>query len=43
LEKVVAFCFFEMTWMGMSTSEIRQKRKEIMEKNLTSKLYKTRW
>jgi hypothetical protein len=34
LEKVVAFCFFEMTWMGMSTSEIRQKRKEIMENSV---------
>ena len=31
--KVVAFAF-EMTWMGMSTSEIRQRRKEIMENSV---------
>jgi hypothetical protein len=31
LEKVAAFCFYEMTWMGMSVSEIRQKRREVME------------
>jgi hypothetical protein len=31
LEKVAAFCFYEMTWMGMSVSEIQQKRREVME------------